>query len=184
MDLEADFLVNPFSYILVAVSFVGFFIVARDEIKLWFLTIYAKYRAAKAEKSAAPALGRNHQKITGRVNRQTVVLGLVFIGIVISAAMFIINARTEQLEPSIHVTTMMLVMFAFTILPGGLTGLIAGAWINATRHNHQGDLLEELAIGMIAYLILIVLIELTQFHLLFFFSGTIVTLLVYKFSPA
>ncbi len=175
MDLEADFLVNPFSYILGVVSFVGFFIVARNEIKLWLRQRCGTRRAA--EQVTTPGFS-----LSGR--RASIILGLVFMGIVYSTIIFIFNEKVEKLGPNITLNNFLLIMFAFTMLPGGLAGMSAGAWINAISHGHQEDnLLERLLAGILVYVAFITVVELSGIHPLLFFCGPAVTLLVYRFSP-
>ncbi len=175
MDIEADFLVNPFSYILGAISVVGFFIVARHEIRLWLHQRFGKRRAAVRD--AIPDFG-----LPGR--RVSIILGLLFMGIVFSALIFIFNEKVEKLAPNITLSDFLLIMFAFTMLPGGLAGMSAGAWINTISRSHQEDnLLERLLAGTLVYVAFITVVELSGIHPLLFFCGPAVTLLVYRFSP-
>lgn len=171
MDIEADFLVNPFSYVLGAVSFVGFFIVARNEISLWFHQLFAKRRVLEVVNSTRPS------------RPATVILGLILMGIVFSTLIFIFNEKAEHLEAKMTLDHFMLIMFAFTMLPGGLAGMAAGAWINAISRNHAHYLPEWLLTGMLVYLALIIVVEFSNIHPLLFFCGPAVTLLVYRFSP-
>ncbi len=181
MEFATDFLVNPFSYILGVVSFVGFFIIARNEVGQWFQKLFGKRRAVTAENNAVLPVSRDFS-LPGK--RASIILGLVLMGIVFSALVFIINEKAEQLEPKIDLINFLLIMFALTMLPGGLAGLAAGVWINAIRRSSQDNLLERLLTGMLVYLTLITIVQFSEIHPLLFLCGPTVTLLVYRFSPA
>ncbi len=183
MDFEADLLVNPYSYIIGAVSFIGFFIVASNEIRLWLYQVFGKRGAAGAVYGAISSVERNIQNIAQPARRTSIILGLIFMGIVFSAAVFILHASAERLELNLKLNDFLLIMFVFTMLPGGLAGVAAGAWVNAASRVPQSHLLDRLLAGMLVYLAFITLEEFTDIHLLFYLCGPAITLLVYRFSP-
>ncbi len=102
---------------------------------------------------------------------------------VVSTAIFIIHTKTEPLELVIDLNAFLLIMFAFVMLPGGLAGIAAGAWINAAGRIRQGHLLQRLLAGTLIYLAFITLFEFTNAHLLLFLCGPAITLLIYQYSP-
>ncbi len=110
-----------------------------------------------------------------------IILGLVFMGVFVSTVIFITHVITEQLEPQIDFHDFLPIMFAFILLPGGLAGVAAGEWINATSRISRGHLLERLLAGILVYLAFITLFVFTQIHLLLFLCGPAITLLIYRF---
>ncbi len=180
MNFKADLLINPFSYILGAVSFIGFFIVARNEIMLWLHDLLSKRRAAAV---GCGAISPSEPNIIRPARKPSIILGLIFMGVVVSAALFTLHAKVEQLGLNINLNIFLLILLAFTMLPGGLTGMAAGAWISAAQRNHRDHLLQGLLAGMLVYLAFITLFEYTEVHLLLFLCGPAITLLVYRFSP-
>lgn len=183
MDFEAEFLLNPFSYILGTISLIGFLIVARNEIRLWFSPLFGKLQAARAKSAAHPLDKQNSSNIFQPARKNSILLGLILMGIVFSDVIFIMHVKAEQLEPVINLNNFLLIMFALTMLPGGLTGMAAIAWIQAAGRIHPGHLLGSLLAGMLIYLGFVTLVEFTEIHLLLFLCGPAITLLVYRFLP-
>ncbi len=135
------------------------------------------------EKGSGMDIERNLPNTIRPARKLSIILGLIFIGVIVSAAVFITHTKAEQLEPNINFNDFMPIMFAFMMLPGGLAGMVAGVWINATSRIPQGHLLERLLAGMLVYLAFITLFVFTEIHLLLFLCGPAITLLVYRFSP-
>ncbi len=188
MDVETELLANSFSYILGAVSFIGFIIVASDQIRLWFGRLLGKRRVAGTVSAgsgygAAAYNGQNLKSINRSAEKASIILGLIFMGVIVSAAIFILHTKVEQFELKINLNDFLLLLFAFTMLPGGLAGIAAGAWINANNRLAQDHLLEGLLAGTLVYLAFITLFEFTEVHLLLFACGPAITLIVYRFAP-
>ncbi len=182
MNIDDILPVNSFSYILGAVSIIGFIIVARNEVRIWFHHLAARLRASRAAQSEILPVDLNSPNAIRPANQLSIILGLIFLGITISVAIFLIHLKGEQIERSISLNTYLMIIFVFTMLPGGLAGLLAGVWINAKRQRQQGRLLAWLVYGMLFYLAFITAFEFTEIHLLLFVSGPAVTLLAYRFS--
>jgi hypothetical protein len=182
VDIEADFLVNPLSYILGAVSFIGFFVLARKEVRLWLQGRIYRRSVAASKQSTALAI-EQQEKQAGKLT--PTLAGLILMGMAFSAAVYAANATVEIVEMRLWYSDFlfMLVIFSFTMLPGAMAGISAEAWIHASNSNQSTDLLNGLLTGMLVYLGFIFLIELTQMHVLFFLCGPVITLAVFRFAP-
>ncbi len=128
------------------------------------------------------SIEHNFPNIIRPARKLSVILGLIFMGLFFSIAIFMIHTISEKLELNINLIDFLLIMFAFTMFPGGLAGIAAGAWINAISRITQGHLLESLLAGTLIYLAFITLFEFTDIHLLLFLCGPAITLLIYRFS--
>ncbi len=178
MDGDPEFLINPLSYILGAVAFIGFLIVLWNEGKLRIQRVPIGQRRAQAAlsgTSSAPVISRSSA-------RWMRILGLVFLGLLFSVVIFVSNEKIERLNANISLFGYMLILFGFIMLPGVLTGVSAGMWIKATRQGGSCDMLGSLIVGLLVYIALIVLVEFSDVDPLLFFCGPVVTLLVNRYS--
>src|SRR5512146_1242483 len=123
MDFGNDLLENMFSYILGAVSVIGFLIVAHDEIMLRVDQLLGKQRLARTA-----AAGADYKKpaprdpdlanILGPDEKVPILLGLIFMGVIVSAAVFLMHTKVEQLALNINLNVFLIILLAFTMLPG------------------------------------------------------------------
>jgi hypothetical protein len=179
MASDMDVLVNPLSYILGVISFIGFFIVARKEIRCWLQNWLSLLPVVKRRSSISAV---SLPELVPSSSKGVILLGLFLIGISLSALVMILyHALISQKDmPQFG---FLLSMFLLVMLPGGLAGMAASLWIDPSGTRCKGSLLGRTLFGMMVYLGLFSLAEFTGLDLLLLLFGPAVTLLVYQFSP-
>jgi hypothetical protein len=179
MASDMDVLVNPLSYILGVLSFIGFFIVARKEIKCWLQNCLSLLPVVKRRSHVSAV---SLPELVPSSSKGVILLGLFLIGISLSALVMILyHALINQKDtPQFG---FLFSMFLLVMLPGGLAGIAASLWIDPSGRMRKGSLLGRTLFGMILYLGLFSLAEFTGFDPFLLLFGPAVTLLVYRFSP-